>query len=220
MAKKKRNKKSRRNYKKQTPQRNVQYDNGQYENSGGKKKINKATIWIIVISLLVFVGIYFLTGGFYAKGLKSWQMDTAWFCPVDKQIYTGNKNALITRDFIDVKKNGETLVIALDAEKIDIEDRLKVSYNVVYYKDGKVVGCSEAYKPIYDKYSGEDSYFVVWEYENAVDVLEGKDVKALGVDSVKIAVLYDNNGEAISLLQRSDFSEAVRFEYGEIEKEN
>ena len=218
MAKKKNYKKNKRNYKQQAPQRNVQYNNNQYEYSNNKKRINKGTIWVIVIALAVFVGIYFLTGGFYATNLKSWQMDTAWFCPVDGEIYTGNKNALVSRDYIDVKNKGKTLVISLNADEIDVEDRAYVRYNVIYYNNDEVVGCSEAYKPTYDKLSGEDSYFVVWEYSKATDITTGKDMKTLEVDAVKIAILYDNNGAAISLLQRSDFSEAVCFDY--VEEEN
>ena len=225
MAMKKFNKRKAKKFAKQKGSKQVQYNqNDRYKPS--YKRI--AWFWVSVIALvaLFFGFIYFYTGAFYAENLQSWQMQTAWFCPYDYKIYEGNKNALISREYIDVKDGDKTLVISLDAEKVKTDEAPYVYYSVVYYSGDKCVGQSEIYKLEYDKLAGEESKFIVWKYSDIADQDfypkgdVGQDFmeKSYKVDSVKISIFYDCDGESISLFQRDRFSNAVYFEY--VEKDN
>ena len=189
------------------------------------KRINKGPIFAILLALALFGGTYYFTNGFYSEHLLSWQMKKAWFCPYDYKVYEENDNALITKDNLELKKNGKSLVVTLNAENISVEDRIYVTYTVLYYSGEDCVYQTKSISAVYDALGGGNSKIEMFRisdidengpYYSKTETGVLDTSKELKVDSIRVAVMYNNSGKSITILQQKAFSEAIMISYVDV----
>ena len=107
-----------------------------------------SSVLIILLSALLIGLTAYFTNGFYSNNVQVWDTAYAWYCPQDNNVYSGNYNALITRNNYALTKSNDKLNIYIDLSKLDkVEptERAYIRFNVVYYSGENAVGQSGSY---------------------------------------------------------------------------
>lgn len=214
MAKFKRN--NRRKYDRTVSAGSNYYNNYDSGSKSRTKKIVSYVISVIVIAIVMVLGAYVLTGGFYSNNLEVWDMQSGWYCPADGNVYEAeNHNALISREFYKTEKNGKKLKVYLDPNVIDEDERNNVTFTVIYYSGTDPIYQCAPVLPKYDSMLDDNPTQILFDYAE----LEGKEIDIPGnsegkkIDCVRLAVMYTAPGGEINIFKQMNFTKALIMEY-------